>query len=1008
MMKKLLTLSLALLASFSLWADFTPTAAPYDTYVMKNVSNPGGAKRFNPMANGGGIYWWRGSNVSIDTSLGIKMYTSSKVNDGGVVFCVTSATNLEVEICYKDKSNIGSYTVTVSTLADEAYQAIQNGTQNSTEVTVTDNLSSPQSHSYTFPNPGSSEVTVYDTASFYLVPGYYYVTAIETTTRGKLRWSGLKISAAGAPTCPSGLSISGEQEYTEGDKIELNAALEAGNGNITYQWYKGGKAEGNKLTGKTAAKLEIANCAVSDAGDYYCVASKDGCDDAVNASAYAVTVNEDTRCFIMPEITSQPSDLAHVIVTGGTLADVGDGKALKMTGTGISFSSGNAARLQITLTSTSIVEGTKITIYYNNASSDGSGIGLYNEYYEHQVIGTTGVTGSGSVSHTFTAAEAAYYGDVLLIDRNSTGKGIIVGRIEIEDCGPALETYTITFDSDGGSAVTAIEVKEGMSGKKPTDPTKANYRFDSWVVKSTGVAYDWSAAVTADIELKATWTQLYTVTYAKGDEGADGTMTDSNSPYAAGDNVTLLTNTFTAPSGKEFDAWVVTETVSGDAVSVSAGKFTMPAAAVTVTATWKTEIPRYKVAYYDGETKLGDEVIVVGEHPTAIGVDSIKNHSIIAAWQRNSVDINLNDVSGAKNDSITLFARYTDHYSSSVNIEQLILDYGTSYDIQGAFDAAGIVYADLNDLDSLAQVKKTNSNIDYLGLKIKKEGGYIEMLVKAGQTLKVKFGAIAAALKLTIDEVAQTDIAKSTSVYEFTAEGNDKIVKIATSSGSTVVLKQIMINEAIAVVRPYKAVVTATTNGTASVELEKYAKGETVTVNNTPATGYELNAISVLGYKYAGSKDSVIVVNGNTFEMPGSEVDINVTFVALNYTVTLAAGTYAKTGGEANIDYDATALDITTAPAGTGALLGFFTAASEGTKVANADGSLVEGTVEGYVTEGKWSRASATTLYAVYDGVPTALDNTVDELKAVKFFENGKLFIRRGDKVFDAQGQLVK
>ncbi len=68
-MKKLLTLSLALLASFSLWADFTPTAAPYDTYVMKNVSNPGGAKRFNPMANGGGIYWWRGSNVSIDTSL---------------------------------------------------------------------------------------------------------------------------------------------------------------------------------------------------------------------------------------------------------------------------------------------------------------------------------------------------------------------------------------------------------------------------------------------------------------------------------------------------------------------------------------------------------------------------------------------------------------------------------------------------------------------------------------------------------------------------------------------------------------------------------------------------------------------------------------------------------------------------------------------------------------------------------------------------------------------------
>lgn len=42
------------------------------------------------------------------------------------------------------------------------------------------------------------------------------------------------------------------------------------------------------------------------------------------------------------------------------------------------------------------------------------------------------------------------------------------------------------------------------------------------------------------------------------------------------------------------------------------------------------------------------------------------------------------------------------------------------------------------------------------------------------------------------------------------------------------------------------------------------------------------------------------------------------------------------------------------------------------------------------------------------EGGGTGFDNTADEIKAVKFFENGKLFIRRGDKVFDAQGQLVK
>ena len=40
--------------------------------------------------------------------------------------------------------------------------------------------------------------------------------------------------------------------------------------------------------------------------------------------------------------------------------------------------------------------------------------------------------------------------------------------------------------------------------------------------------------------------------------------------------------------------------------------------------------------------------------------------------------------------------------------------------------------------------------------------------------------------------------------------------------------------------------------------------------------------------------------------------------------------------------------------------------------------------------------------------VPTALDNTADEIKAVKFVENGQLFIRRGEKVYTITGEEVK
>ena len=47
----------------------------------------------------------------------------------------------------------------------------------------------------------------------------------------------------GDPVCPSGLTIASKDNKTafvEGDKIELSASLAAGNGEISYQWYKDG------------------------------------------------------------------------------------------------------------------------------------------------------------------------------------------------------------------------------------------------------------------------------------------------------------------------------------------------------------------------------------------------------------------------------------------------------------------------------------------------------------------------------------------------------------------------------------------------------------------------------------------------------------------------------------------------------------------------------------------------------------------------------------------------
>ncbi len=63
--------------------------------------------------------------------------------------------------------------------------------------------------------------------------------------------------------------------------------------------------------------------------------------------------------------------------------------------------------------------------------------------------------------------------------------------------------FTVTFDSDGGSEVSAQAVENGRTLTKPYVPTKANVYFKAWYLGDK--EYDFSTAVTSDITLKAHW-----------------------------------------------------------------------------------------------------------------------------------------------------------------------------------------------------------------------------------------------------------------------------------------------------------------------------------------------------------------------------------------------------------------------------------------------------------------------------------------------------------------------
>ena len=71
-------------------------------------------------------------------------------------------------------------------------------------------------------------------------------------------------------------------------------------------------------------------------------------------------------------------------------------------------------------------------------------------------------------------------------------------------------TYTVTFDTAGGSAVASQDVLNGGKVTKPEDPTKDGYVFGGdWMNGS--FAWDFSIdIVTEDVTLVATWIEVST------------------------------------------------------------------------------------------------------------------------------------------------------------------------------------------------------------------------------------------------------------------------------------------------------------------------------------------------------------------------------------------------------------------------------------------------------------------------------------------------------------------
>ncbi|MCD7787309.1 MAG: InlB B-repeat-containing protein, partial [Firmicutes bacterium] len=114
-------------------------------------------------------------------------------------------------------------------------------------------------------------------------------------------------------------------------------------------------------------------------------------------------------------------------------------------------------------------------------------------------------------------------------------------------------TYTVTFNSNGGSSVSSQTVKSGSTATEPTSPTRSGYTFDGWYTSSSGGSkYSFSTAVTSDLTLYAHWTANTVVTYTVTFNSNGGSSVSSQTVNSGS---TATQPTSPTRSGYTFDGW---------------------------------------------------------------------------------------------------------------------------------------------------------------------------------------------------------------------------------------------------------------------------------------------------------------------------------------------------------------------------------------------------------------------------------------------------------------------
>ena len=269
-----------------------------------------------------------------------------------------------------------------------------------------------------------------------------------------------------------------------------------------------------------------------------------------------------------------------------------------------------------------------------SAEYDGNSTGVTYQWYSNTTNSNTNgtlITNATSASYKPSTTEVGttYYYCVATYDDECT----ITSNVATVTITTPVPTFTVTFDSDGGSAVTGQTIEKGKTATKPENPEKAGHTFVGWYNGDT--EFDFDTPITGNITLTAKWE---IITYNINYEGLEGATHSNPSTY----NVETATITFTTPSNREdyvFKGWTPASIAKG-----STGD-------KTVTAQWiKAHTVTWKGATYNGTQNVvnGD---AVGTLPEDVACSD--TYTTFIGWYTKSSGVETNPSAEPQGEEVT-------------------------------------------------------------------------------------------------------------------------------------------------------------------------------------------------------------------------------------------------------------------------------------------------------------------------------------------------------------------